>query len=133
MAYQSPIASDTSYGVVKVGTGIDVTDGVISVIPNGQVNTVLVEDADSPYAVSTTDFYIGVLGTTPSISIDLPVGVDGREVVVKQEFSNLSAVAITPASGEFVDGIGAGYTIPYLVGALSSITLIFRDDNWNIV
>jgi len=133
MAYQSPAASTTGYGVVKVGTGIDVTDGVISVVPNGFVNTVLVEDGDSPYEVTDTDYYVGVLGTIPTISIDLPTGVDGRELVVKQEFSNTSAISVTPVSGEFVEGAGAGYTIPYLVGALSSITLIFRGDNWNVV
>lgn len=133
MAYQSPIASTSLYGVVKVGTGIDVTNGVISVVPNGFVNTVLVEDADSPYSVTADDFYVGVLGTIPTITIDLPVGVDGRELVIKQEFSNLSAVQITPAGGEFIEGSGAGYLIPYLVGNLASVTLIFRGDNWNVV
>ena len=132
MAYQSPTASTTSYGVVKVGTGIDVTNGVISVSPNGQVNTVLVEDADTPYQVSVDDYYIGVLGTIPVITIDLPVGVDGRELVIKQEFSNLSAVQITPQVLDFIEGQG-GYLMPFLVGSLPSVTLIFRGDNWNIV
>ena len=133
MSYQSPVSSTTQYGVVKIGTGIDVTNGVISVTPNGFVNTVLVEDADTPYAVSATDYYIGVLGTIPTITIDLPIGVDGRELVIKQEQGNLSAVQITPQPAEFVDGAGAGYLIPFLVGNLASITLIFRDDNWNVV
>lgn len=133
MSYQSPISSTTNYGVVKIGTGIDVTDGIISVTPNGFVNTVLVEDADSPYSVSTTDYYIGVLGTVPTITVDLPTGIDGRILVIKQEEGNLSAVQITPQSGEFVDGAGAGYLIPFLPANLASITLIFRMDNWNIV
>ena len=132
MAYQSPITSTLNYGVVKVGAGIDVTDGVISV-SEGIINTVLVEDADTPYLVTATDYYIGVIGTVATITIDLPVGVDGRELVIKSEFGNVSDIQVTPQSGEFVDGAGAGYLITVVPGLNPSITLVFRNDTWNIV
>jgi hypothetical protein len=132
MAYQSPITSTLNYGVVKVGAGIDVTDGVISV-SEGVINTVLVEDADTPYLVTATDYYIGVIGTVATITIDLPVGVDGRELVIKSEFGNVSDIQVTPQGGEFVDGNGAGYLITVVPDLNPSITLVFRNDTWNIV
>jgi hypothetical protein len=132
MAYQSPLASALNYGVVKIGVGIDVTDGVISV-SEGTINTTLVQDANSPYAVTATDNYIGVVGTIPTITIDLPTGAAGRELVVKSEFGNTSDIQLTPQSGEFVEGNGAGYVIEVVPGINPSVTLIFRDTNWNVI
>lgn len=132
MAYQSPLASGLNYGVVKIGAGIDVTNGVISV-SEGVINTVLVEDADSPYSIVSTDYYIGVIGTLSTITINLPVGVDGREIVIKSEFGNVSNIQVTPQAGEFVDGAGAGYLVSVVPGLNPSITLVFRDTTWNVV
>lgn len=132
MAYQSPVTSTLNYGVVKIGTGIDVTDGVISV-SEGVINTVLVEDADTPYSVTATDYYIGVVGTVATITINLPVGTDGRELIIKSEFGNVSDIQVTPQGGEFVDGNGAGYLIEVIPNLNPSITLVFRDTNWNVV
>lgn len=132
MAYQSPVTSTLNYGVVKIGTGIDVTDGVISV-SEGVINTVLVEDADTPYSVTATDYYIGVVGTVATITINLPVGTDGRELIIKSEFGNVSDIQVTPQGGEFVEGNGAGYLIEVIPNLNPSITLVFRDTNWNVV
>ena len=133
MSYNSPISSTTNYGVVKVGTGINVTAGVISVIPNGILNTTLITNAESPYSVSATDNYIGVIGTGALVTINLPIGVDGRELVVKSEFSNTSDVQITPSVGEFLEGAGGGILLPYFTSYYPSVTLVFRAGQWNIV
>jgi len=130
MAYNSPVASTTRYGVVEIGAGINVTNGVISVPPNGQVNTVEVTDADSPYAVVATDYYIGVNGAGAGVTISLPVGVDGREVVIKSEAGQTSDITVNPSGAETVEN-AASYSI--LAATDGSVTLIFRDTNWNAV
>lgn len=129
MAYNSPISSTTQYGVVKVGAGIDVTNGVISV-SEGVVSTVLVNNAASPYAVTATDYYIGVVGTGLDIQIDLPVGEDGRELIIKAKAGQLSNVLIVPDGAETIEN-----TINYSILAASdgSVTLVFRGTNWNVV
>jgi hypothetical protein len=94
---------------------------------------VLVEDADTPYSVTATDYYIGVVGTVATITINLPVGTDGRELIIKSEFGNVSDIQVTPQGGEFVEGNGAGYLIEVIPNLNPSITLVFRDTNWNVV
>ena len=130
MAYNSPVASTTKYGVVEIGTGINVTNGVISVPPNGQVNTTVVEDADSPYAVTSTDYYVGVNGAGAGVTINLPVGVDGRELVIKSEAGQTSDITVNPNGAETVEN-AASFSI--LAATDGSVTLIFRDTNWNAV
>lgn len=134
MAFNSPLSSTTSYGVVKVGSGINVASGVISVTPNGQVNTHLVNNAASPYTLdsagTTPNYYLGVVGTGAAISILLTAGVDGREVVIKSEAGQTSDITITPNGAETIEN-AATYTI--LAATDGSVTLIFRGTNWNVI
>lgn len=130
MAYNSPPASTADYGVVKIGTGINVTSGVISVTPNGQVNTVRVTDADSPYLVTADDYYIGCAGQGAGITIDLPPGIDGRVLVIKSEAGQPSDVVIVPNGLQSIENVGS-YTI--LSATDGSVTLVFRNTNWNVV
>ena len=130
MAFNSPLATTTSFGVVEIGSGINVTNGVISVTPNGQVATTLVNNAASPYTVISTDEYIGVVGTGLGISINLPIGVAGRELIIKSESANTSDITITPNGVQTIDG-AASYSI--LATTVGSITLVFRAANWNVV
>lgn len=129
MAYNSPVSSTTEYGVVKVGTGIDVTNGVISV-SEGVISTVVVNNAASPYSVTSTDYYIGVIGTGATITIDLPAGSDGRTLIVKAEGGQSSDVDINPSGAETIDNHSL-YTI--LAATDGSVTLVFRGTNWNLV
>lgn len=134
MAFNSPVSSTTGYGVVKVGSGINVASGVISVTPNGQVNTHLVNNAASPYTLDsagdTPNYYLGVVGTGADITINLTAGVDGREVVIKSEAGQTSDITIVPNGAETIEG-AANYTINHNTDG--SVTLIFRGTNWNAV
>lgn len=130
MAYNSPLASTTSYGVVKVGTGINVTNGVISVTPNGQINTVRVTDAQSPYSVTTDDYYIGVAGQGGGVTINLPAGQDGRVLIVKSEAGQPSNITINPNGAETIENT-TSYSV--LAATDGSVTLVFRGTNWNVV
>ncbi len=129
MAYNSPISSTTQYGVVKVGAGIDVANGIISV-SEGVVNTVLVNNAASPYTVTATDYYIGVVGTGVAITVNLPVGEDGRTLIIKAEATQLSNVNIVPNGTETIEKVA---TYQILAATDGSVTLVFRGTNWNIV
>lgn len=130
MAYSTPLSSTTRYGVVKIGSGIDVTDGVISVTPNNIINVTGITNADSPYAVASDDYYIGVNGTGALITINLPAGTDGRLLIVKSEAGQLSNVTIVPNGAQTIEN-AASYTI--LAATDGSITLVFRNSNWNVV
>ena len=130
MAYSTPLTSTTRYGVVKVGTGIDVTDGVISVTPNGIINVTSVTDAQSPYTVTANDYYIGATGAGASITINLPVGSNGRVLIIKSEAGQTSNITIVPNGAQTIEN-AASYTI--LAVTDGSITLVFRNTNWNVV
>jgi hypothetical protein len=134
MAYNTPVTSTTNYGVVKVGSGINVTNGVISVVGNETVNTHLVNNAASPYTLdsagTTPNYYLGVVGTGAAITINLTAGTDGRTVVVKSEAGQTSDITIVPNGAETIEN-AASYTI--LAATDGSTTLIFRGTNWNVV
>ena len=134
MAFNSPLASTASYGVVKVGSGIDVTNGVISVIGNGIVNTHVVDNAASPYTLdsagATPNYYLGIVGTGAAITINLTAGVEGRVVVIKSEAGQTSNITVVPNGAETIEN-SANY--PILAATDGSITLIFSGTNWNAV
>jgi hypothetical protein len=134
MAYNSPLATSTTYGVVEIGTGINVTNGVISVSPNGQVNTISVVDADSPYTIDSAgalpNYYLGVNGVGGGVTIILPAGINGREIVVKSEAGQTSDITINPNGAETIEN-ATSYTI--LATTDGAVTLVFRGTNWNAV
>lgn len=134
MAFNSPLASTTGYGVVKVGANISVTNGIISVVGNETVNTHLVNNAASPYTLdsagTTPNYYLGVVGTGAGITINLTAGIDGRVVVIKSEAGQTSDITVTPNGAETIEN-AATYTI--LAATDGAITLVFRGTNWNVI
>lgn len=134
MAFNSPLASTTGYGVVKVGANISVTNGIISVVGNETVNTHLVNNAASPYTLdsagTTPNYYLGVVGTGAVITINLTAGVDGRVVVIKSEAGQTSDITVTPNGAETIEN-AASYTI--LAATDGAVTLVFRGTNWNVI
>lgn len=134
MAFNSPLSSTTSYGVVKIGSGVNVTNGIISVVGNGIVNTQLVNNAASPYTLdsagTTPNYYLGVVGTGAAITINLTAGTEGRVVVIKLEAGQTSDVTINPNGAETIEN-AASYTI--LAATDGAVTLIFSGTNWNVV
>ena len=134
MSYNSPLASATGYGVVKVGTNIQVVNGVISVVGNDTVNVHTIVDADSPYTLdsagTTPNYYLGVDGAGAGVTINLTAGVNGRVVVIKSEAGQTSDILINPNGAETIEN-AASYTI--LAATDGSVTLIFNGTNWNVV
>jgi hypothetical protein len=134
MAFNSPLASTTSYGVVKAGSGVNVTNGVISVVGNGTVNTQVVNNVNSPYTLdsagATPNYYLGVVGTGAAITINLTAGTEGRVVVIKSEAGQTSDITIVPNGAETIENV-ASY--PILAATDGSVTLVFSGTNWNVV
>lgn len=134
MAFNSPLSSTTSYGVVKVGSGVNVTNGIISVVGNDTVNTKLVNNAASPYTLdssgTTPNYYLGVVGTGAAITINLTAGTEGRVVVIKSEAGQTSDITINPNGAETIEN-AASYQI--LAATDGAVTLLFSGTNWNAV
>ena len=136
MSYQTPLTSKTSYGVVKVGDGIDVTNGVISVSPYS-VPTYVVLGASPTYTLTTSDYYVGVIATGVA-TLTLPLTPpDGTQFIIKAEFGNTANIQVSPTAGDFIEGSAGGYLIdigtsPY---SFPSVTLVYRvgNNNWNVV
>lgn len=134
MAFNSPLASTTGYGVVKVGSGVNVTNGVISVVGNNIVNTHAINDAASPYTLdsagATPNYYIGVDGAGAGVTINLTAGIEGRIVVIKSEALQTSDITINPNGAETIEN-GASYTI--LAATDGAVTLLYSGTNWNAI
>lgn len=134
MAFNTPLASTTSYGVVRVGSNINVTNGVISVVGNDTVNTLTITDADSPYTLdsagTTPNYYIGVDGAGAGVTVDLTAGVNGRVVVIKSEAGQTSDITINPDGAETIENAGS---FSILAATDGSVTLVFNGTNWNVV
>ena len=94
MSYQTPLTSKTSYGVVKVGDGIDVTNGVISVSPYS-VPTYVVLGASPTYTLTTSDYYVGVIATGVA-TLTLPLTPpDGTQFIISARPSFLISLGYT--------------------------------------
>lgn len=134
MAFNSPLSSTTNYGVVKVGSGVNVTNGVISVVGNDIVNTHAINDAASPYTLdsagATPNYYLGVIGAGGGVQIDLTAGTEGRVVIVKSEAGQTSDIVIVPNGAETIENT-IGITI--FAATDGSVTLVFSGTNWNVV
>lgn len=182
MAYNSPLASKTNYGVVEVGTNISVAAGIVDIpqsvattanptfatltstgavtdtgnrvlttltagtnititgtapsltinsSSNPSVATTLISNLQTPYSVSLTDYYIGVLTLLAvPIIINLPTGTAGDMYIIKSEVGNTGDITINPVLLQTIEG-GASFSI--LASTNGSVTLVFRGTNWNVV
>jgi hypothetical protein len=83
--------------------------------------------------VLNTDYYVGVVAVVP-VTLTLPVGVAGTEVIIKSEVGNAGNITVVGnIVGETVEGFISplGYSLPFASNA--SVTLVYRGTNWNAV
>ena len=117
------IASSSTLGVVKVGSGLSITpSGVLSASGGGGslLNVTLV---DTNYTATLNDYYIGAL--KKSITITFPKGVVGKVYVVKNQTNGNITVKGT---GENLDQSG-----DKTLGTEASLIAIFAGLRWNLV
>jgi hypothetical protein len=128
-----PSASFTvnNTGVLSLiaGTGITLSGatGDITVSATGAdfLNTVGVT---SNYTATATDEYIGV-DSTSLVTVTLPVGVDGRQYIIKEERgSGTGKVNVQGSNSEKIDGS------PFKqLTANASISVVFRAGQWRVI
>jgi hypothetical protein len=128
-----PSASFTvnNTGVLSLiaGTGITLSGatGDITVSATGAdfLNTVGVT---SNYTATDTDEYIGV-DSTSLVTVTLPVGVDGRQYIIKEERgSGTGKVNVQGSNSEKIDGSPFKQLTAY-----ASITVVFRAGQWRVI
>lgn len=118
-------------GVLSLTAGQGITlsgsTGNITVSTTGAdfLNTVGVT---TNYTATDTDEYIGV-DSTSLVTITLPVGVNGRQFIIKEEHgSGTGKVNVQGSNSEKIDGS------PFKqLTALASLTVVFRAGQWRIV
>jgi hypothetical protein len=114
---------------LTAGTGITLSDstGNITVSATGAdfLNTVGVT---ANYTATATDEYIGV-NSTSLVTVTLPVGVDGRQYIIKEERgSGTGKVNVQGSNSEKIDNS------PFKqLTANASLTVVFRAGQWRII
>ena len=131
------VTSKTNLGVVQIGDNINVdANGVISVANTsitGSCCNVDVKLVTSNYTAKANDCYIGVKSSKgddddspTSIIITLPLGVTGKQYIVKNQKSG--NIKVQGTSGQTLDS-SAFKTL----GAEASLIAIFDGTRWNLV
>lgn len=111
------------------GTGITLSGstGNITVSATGAdfLNTIGVTNN---YTATATDEYIGV-NSTSLVTVTLPVGVDGRQYIIKEERgSGTGKVNVQGSNSEKIDNS------PFKqLTANASLTVVFRAGQWRII
>lgn len=148
MAYLAQPTSITEYGLVKIGNNITVEDGTISVpeliagpgitletsadsitISATGADIISVYGTTSNYTATADDEYIGVNSSSP-VTITLPLGIDGRMYIVKDEYGKGGGkITLLPQTGEKIDG-RSNYVISV---PNQSVSVVFRAGSWRII
>jgi len=90
--------------------------------------------ADSPYTVTEDDIYIDADASGGSITVNLPAGIEGRIINVKNSSSSGSnIVTVVPDGTETVDGAASAILQP--TPTRESITIVYKESatDWRIV
>lgn len=145
MSYLSSAASTLEYGLVQIGTNINVADGLISVANivagNGitvsstpttitisafGADLIQVYGTTTSYTATYDDEYIGV-NSASAVTITLPIGIEGRVYYIKDEYGQGSGkITIQPQAGEKIDN-----KVSYIIGVpYQCVGVVFRAGKW---
>ena len=97
MSYKEPLASLTDYGIVKVGTGISVTDGVISG-STGLLNYGFFTDGTQTNPVADTVNVVTFTNTGPSNGVSVVAGTQ-ITVVNAGTYTKIFTMIVNKTSG----------------------------------
>lgn len=121
----------TNTGVLQLVAGSGITlstsTGIITVSATGAdyLNTIGIT---SNYTATDTDEYIGV-NSTSLVTVTLPIGIDGRQYIVKEERgSGTGKVNVQGSSSEKIDGSAFKQ-----LTANASLSVVFRAGQWRII
>lgn len=84
---------------------------------------------ETSYAAKLSDEFI-LIRTKGDTTISLPEGIIGKKYIIKNENPEMNGIyTIKPANGNTIDSMESyEFSLP-----LESITIIFVENNWNIV
>lgn len=85
----------------------------------------------SDYDVQEIDCYIGVKSHSP-ITVNLPVGSDGRLIIIKLEMGppiGNRKVTIIPKAVDFIDGDNS----ITLQNPYEAVSVVYRGNSWNVI
>jgi len=118
------IATDSSLGVVQVGSGLAITPlGVLSATNSGtDIINVTLTGVD--YTALLTDYYIGA--TKKDIEITLPLGVVGKVYVIKNQAGG--NIKVEGTAGQKLDTASSK-----TLGSEAAIICVFDGTRWNII
>lgn len=113
-----PIASKTIYGIVKIGDGIEVADGIISVTTTEGWQTVV---TDTNYTVSHNPTRVIC---TDALNVTMPASPNtGYEVIIKNATSDKDVNIVGTLDGNINPQLG-----PYEAAAL-----VYNGTDWSII
>lgn len=124
------IATTSSLGVVKVGSGLSVSpSGLLTAVSSGNCDCKLsVVLVDSNYTATLNDCYIGC--TAKNITITLPKGEVSKLFVVKNQTDGDGggSVKVQGSNGEKFDSSSSK-----TLGTGSSLIAVFDGTRWNLI
>lgn len=124
LAIDADIASSSALGVVQVGSGLSITPtGVLSVIGGSSLLNTYLTAVD--YTFSSSDQYIG--GTKKNITITLPVGINGKYCIVKNQTGD-GSIKVQGNSGQQIDNVSFK-----TLGEQNSLIVVFDGMKWNTI
>lgn len=114
--------------VAGAGISLSGATGNITISSTG-ADLIAVKGVTTSYTALITDEYIGVDSTAP-ITITLPLGVDGRVYLIKDEHGQGSGkITIQPQPGEKIDNsLNYVISVPY-----QSASVVFRAGQWRLI
>ena len=143
VSYKTPLSSTTEYGIVKVGTGISVTDGVISG-STGLLNYGFFTDTTTQTNPVANAINIATLNTTgPANGVSIVGGTDITVVdagtytklftlIISKTAGGTTAASIwlqqSPPGGPFVDVPGSRQDLDLT----NTLTLTFTSGNYTL-
>ena len=124
LTLDADIATDSSLGVVQVGSGLAITPlGVLSAT-NSSTDIITVTLTAVDYTALLTDYYIGA--TKKDIEITLPLGVVGKVYVIKNQAGG--NIKVEGTAGQKLDTASSK-----TLGSESAIICVFDGTRWNII
>jgi hypothetical protein len=126
----SDIATTTSLGVVQVGSGLSITlAGILSATGGDSSCSVNIVLTSTNYTATADDCYIGATNGDDddnSITITLPIGVDGKLYYIKNQ--GKGNIKVQGTSGQTIDGSSSK-----TLGTNGSFIVVFAGTRWNIL
>jgi hypothetical protein len=138
--FKGAVSVTSTTEATSTTTGSTVLSGGLGVAKNVHVGGILVApivsiqgitDGDSPFSASNATNYIATDSSTGVITINLPVGAEGRKITIFDYNGSAvtNTVTINRASTDTINGA----TSTTLTTAYQSVTLVFYSGNWTII